>query len=110
MIGETIEKILIDYINKRKLGPFHLSTYRISESSDMAIIKINIEIPWGDWRDDHSRCDYIINKFAYENNINIYPDDEEITEEDGSGCYSSIHHYIVIINKKLFYNNSIWRL
>ena len=106
-IAETIEKILTDYINKRKLGPFYLSTYRISESAGMIMIKINIEIPWGDWKHDHTRCDYIINKFGHENNINIYPDDEEITEEDGSDCYSSIHHYIVIINKRLFNKGEI---
>lgn len=46
-----------------------------------------ISINWGDWKHDHAYMDYLmkVNGFVKTN--------EEITEEDGSDCYSSIHFY-----------------
>ena len=47
-----------------------------------------IEITWGDWKHEHGYADYVMlqNDFVRVG--------EELTEEDGSDCYSSIHKYI----------------
>lgn len=46
-----------------------------------------ILIEWGDWKHDHMYCDHLMKEIGY---ICI---EEEITEEDGSDCYSAIHTY-----------------
>ena len=46
-----------------------------------------ISIEWGDWKHDHKRVDYLMAKKNY---LCV---EEEITEEDGSDCYSSNHYY-----------------
>lgn len=48
---------------------------------------VAVEINWGDWKHDHLWCDYILSENGC---IKI---DEQLTEEDGSDCYSSIHYY-----------------
>lgn len=43
-------------------------------------------IYWGDWKHDHARFNYLVRT--------LYPTAdiaEELTEEDGSDCYSAIH-------------------
>ena len=46
-----------------------------------------IYIQFGDWKKDHEYIDYIMGQNCY---VKI---DEEITREDGSDCYDSIHCY-----------------
>lgn len=50
--------------------------------------KIYITIEWGDWKHSHAFCNYLLSQKGYK------LEDEEVTEEDGSDCYSSIHTYI----------------
>ena len=46
-----------------------------------------VEISWGDWKHDHWRCDWLMEEVgAKSTGVNI-------TEEDGSDCYSAIHYY-----------------
>lgn len=50
--------------------------------------RIGIEIQWGDWKHDHAYLDYIM--------AETFPGvkvQTEVTEEDGSDCYSAIHYY-----------------
>lgn len=47
-----------------------------------------VEINWGDWKHEHLRCEYLMNDLGYQQ------DYVEVTEEDGSDCYSAIHTYI----------------
>ena len=49
--------------------------------------EIVVSISWGDWKHDHKRADYLMAKKNY------MVTREEITEEDGSDCYSSDHYY-----------------
>ena len=60
--------------------------------SELPVIQISIY--WGDWKHDHARCDYLMEKLGY---ILI---SEQTTESDGSDCYSSIHNYL----SKDYYN------
>ena len=46
-----------------------------------------ITIEWGDWKHSHLRADYLMKQIGY------ILFDEELTESDGSDCYSSIHIY-----------------
>lgn len=46
-----------------------------------------INIEWGDWKHDHKRCDYVMAKKNY---LCV---EEEVTEENGSDCYSANHYY-----------------
>ena len=50
--------------------------------------KIAIEIAWGDWKHEHLRLDFLM-----EENFNLKRIESEITEDDGSDCYSAIHYY-----------------
>ena len=48
-------------------------------------IEVNVE--WGDWKHDHLFLEHIMS----ENNFKHI--DEDVTEEDGSDTYSSIHTF-----------------
>lgn len=50
---------------------------------------VEVEISWGDWKHEHLRCDYLMKELGY---LEI---GEELTEEDGSDCYSAIHRYVM---------------
>ena len=52
---------------------------------------VMIEIHWGDWKHEHLRCDYLIDNYFPE----LGAMGTEVTEEDGSDCYSGIHKYFV---------------
>ena len=49
--------------------------------------EVQIEISWGDWKHSHRHLDNLMSNLGY------IKDDEELTEEDGSDTYSSIHYY-----------------
>ena len=49
---------------------------------------VAVEIHWGDWKHDHWRADWL----AEEMGGTVLA--TNITEENGSDCYSAIHHYI----------------
>lgn len=48
---------------------------------------IVIEIEWGDWKHDHGYADYVMKKHGFKKT------GENVTEDDGSDCYSSDHFY-----------------
>ena len=48
---------------------------------------VSVEINWGDWKHDHRCCDWIMAGLGYD------LIDAEVTEEDGSDCYSAIRRY-----------------
>lgn len=50
---------------------------------------VALEIKWGDWKHDHARMDWLMT----ENFPNLRSIHTATTEEDGSDCYSAIHHY-----------------
>ena len=47
-----------------------------------------IEIEWGDWKHDHLYCQHLMGEKGYKL---LH---EQLTEEDGSDCYSAVHTYI----------------
>lgn len=48
---------------------------------------IMVEINWGDWKHEHLFCNDLMNAAGF------YLISEEVTEEDGSDCYSAIRIY-----------------
>ena len=46
-----------------------------------------VYIEWGDWKHDHAHTDYCMKVNGFKKV------GEEVTEEDGSDCYSSVHTY-----------------
>lgn len=55
--------------------------------SDMPVVEI--EISWGDWKHDHLRLKWLME------DIGAIRVSYEVTEENGSDCYSAIHRFII---------------
>ena len=78
--------------------PLEIETYlrergipcEVFAPKDNSFIDVNIE--WGDWKHDHIYCDELMAELGY------YLSSECETDEDGSDCYSSTHHYLLAIN------------
>ena len=51
---------------------------------------ICVEINWGDWKHEHGASHIIMSE------LGAFRIDEEVTEEDGSDCYSAICRYAFI--------------
>ena len=49
----------------------------------------DVQIDWGDWKHDHLRVKWIVKEMG---GVHI---GSEVVEEDGSDCYSAIHHFAV---------------
>lgn len=58
--------------------------------TQMNRLVISVSIEWGDWSHSHRWC---VNLMSY---LGYHEIGNEITEEDGSDCYSAIHHFIKI--------------
>lgn len=52
--------------------------------------KVKIEINDGDWKHDHIRCRHLMAIAGY------VREDIEVTQEDGSDCFSAVHTYAKI--------------
>jgi len=50
--------------------------------------KIRVSISWGDWKHDHGFCNRLLSYIGYSFVK------EEVTEEDGSDCYSADHYFV----------------
>ena len=74
-----VEKHIMEYLESNQLYP-----------SDVFVAddRVMVDISWGDWKHDHLRCDDLMEDLGYA------LVEEEVTEEDGSDCYSAIRHYI----------------
>lgn len=49
-----------------------------------------VSIHWGDWKHEHLRCDWLMEEKFGASRIKV-----EVTEENGSDCYSADHYYLV---------------
>ncbi len=74
-----VEKHVMEYLESNQLYPSDVFT---------ADDRVMVDISWGDWKHDHIRCDKLMENLGYT------LVEEEVTEEDGSDCYSAIRHYI----------------
>jgi len=49
----------------------------------------SVEISWGDWKHSHIWCDTLMRYLGYDTAC-----EEEVTEENGSDCYSATHYFV----------------
>ena len=56
--------------------------YYITSKTECEIL-----VDWGDWKHDHAYIDYLMKVNGFKKV------GEELTEVDGSDCYSSVHSY-----------------
>ncbi len=49
---------------------------------------VSISISWGDWKHEHLRLDNLMQK-----HFSVVMIGENVTESDGSDCYSAVHSY-----------------
>ncbi len=56
--------------------------------------RLCIEINRGDWKHEHRRADYLVRHFFMDKGLGVSVD-EQVTEEDGSDCYSADHCYSI---------------
>ena len=62
------------------------------ELSDYNEVTAEYSIRWGDWKHSHLRFKFLVGQYAKEHNLTkLHYMGEEITEEDGSDCYSAKH-------------------
>ena len=72
------------------------SIYRVLQESrlygevniDKTERTVSVSISWGDWKHEHLRLDNVMQKHFPVTLIS-----DEVTEENGSDCYSSVHTY-----------------
>ena len=50
--------------------------------------EIIVEITWGDWKHDHAYVKYLLTT-----ELGLKFTGTEVTESDGSDCYSAIHYF-----------------
>lgn len=60
-----------------------------ADYDDIAVnnAEVEVSVSWGDWKHSHRHLDNLMSNLGY------IKDDEDVTEEDGSDTYSSIHYY-----------------
>lgn len=64
--------------------------------------KIAIDIEWGDWKHEHGYLKYLMKQNGY---IHL---GEEVTEEDGSDCYSASHTFMFLADYIRMKKNEIF--
>lgn len=79
---KKIEKTITELFKKKKVWYEH----DITEEKGNIIAAVYVE--WGDWKHDHAYVDYLMRECGF---IFI---GENVTDEDGSDTYSSIHGYL----------------
>ena len=72
----------------------YLRDNNVNGECDWSSSIFSVNIKWGDWKHDHLRCDYLVEEFAKENHREITFKKTNLTEEDGSDCYSAKHFYV----------------
>ena len=95
-----LEKSFNDFCKKNDVSSW------ISHASNTKVFKdeafeLNIDIYFGDWKHDHLYANYLVEEWCKENNYLLSNVIEEITESDGSDCYSAIHKCNIFLNKEL---------
>lgn len=51
---------------------------------------IHVSLSWGDWKHEHSFLDHIMKETF---GLDLF--EEDVTESNGSDCYSAVHHYLL---------------
>lgn len=79
-IDERVEQVY-ETLKSNNVYPESVHQYR-------TIPVVVVEISWGDWKHEHWRADWLIEELG---GTLVRTD---VTEEDGSDCYSATHYYV----------------
>ncbi len=80
-LSEETEHLEIDTF----LSDHEVGISDVNESPEGTVI---VSVEWGDWKHSHAYLDKLMERLGY---TKIH---EAVTEENGSDCYSSDHHFI----------------
>ena len=86
----TSEKLyeICEKANKRfQAERLYAEIYPYNASAEMPVI--DVEINWGDWKHEHGRAKWLMGLMG------ARLIGTQVTEEDGSDCYSAVHHFYV---------------
>ena len=86
---KNLSKDLMNYLTENGLR-----VDDIEQIDNLSTIEITIE--WGDWKHEHRRCAYLVDKFSKIENMDICYLGCTTLEEDGSDCYSGLHRFLVV--------------
>lgn len=86
-MSKTTDELIQDRIDRANEDFRKNGEIMIAEIDNLQTMVVSIEIEWGDWKHEHGYADYIMQQHGFKKI------DEDVTEEDGSDCYSSIHYY-----------------
>ena len=87
MWGQKTIKEWAEAVDKL-FGENGISAYVYPMDYARGVPSVLAEIEWGDWKHDHARADYLVKHEL--GGMEILT---EVYEEDGSDCYSAVHHY-----------------
>ena len=84
-----------DYIRENN---YHKAELDVCHTDLKGVLELFAEIRWGDWKHDHLYYGYLIEKWAALNGFQVLTRDHvcEVTEEDGSDCYSGVHRCVLL--------------
>lgn len=86
-MSKTNDELIQDRIDNANKDFRKNGESMIAEIDDLQTMVVSIVIEWGDWKHEHGYADYIMQQHGFKKIK------EDVTEEDGSDCYSSIHYY-----------------
>lgn len=95
--ANEIASIVIQYLTEKEADFFEV--YPTELNGFPCLI---VEVNWGDWKHSHGYLDYLMKEKHF---LKIR---EDVTEEDGSDCYSANHIYLIpTIENLIKYRNFI---
>lgn len=91
---DDIMKKVYDTLHNDRIGGDVYDDYDFRSDDSFVMC---VEIEWGDWKHEHGRANYVINNLLNDLGTEYSSQymGEEVTEEDGSDTYSSIHKWFI---------------
>lgn len=59
------------------------------------VLIVEVDINWGDWKHEHLKAKLLMVDIADELGCRLLDSYENVTEEDGSDCYSAVHTFYI---------------
>lgn len=75
---------------------FDLESFKVGSTADG---DLTVDVSWGDWKHGHIRMDRLVTNFFKDKGLSVTVD-EDVTEDDDSDTYSSIHTYTLSSDRK----------
>ena len=98
MTYDNEREFLTEAWNYLAENDYHSAELDVHHRREKRYLEIRASIRWGDWKHDHLYYGYLIEKWAELNGFQVLTRDHvcEVTEEDGSDCYSGVHRCVLL--------------